>query len=269
MAGKSRRNPVTDEQILESYAQTHSVFVTARALGVGATTAHRVLVRHGVQRDGLREWRENATKFRGQEQKIKEAYETGLTYEQLKRLFGDASIYAYKQALKRAGTVLRENPAPLAKEGEIETIRSMNAAGIGQVPISLALGRSQSFVSRAMKRNSIEPLSNSMKGATHPGWKGGRYKDGSGYIRAWVSDDDPHAMGMRLTEGYVLEHRLVMARKLGRPLLRSETVHHINGDRLDNRPENLELRQGKHGKHVAMCCLDCGSRNIGHVGLEK
>lgn len=67
-------------------------------------------------------------------------------------------------------------------------------------------------------------------------WKGGRARHKAGYVMIRVPD---HPRAGRA--GYVFEHILVMEDVVGRHLVDGENVHHRNGVKDDNRPENLEL----------------------------
>ena len=98
------------------------------------------------------------------------------------------------------------------------------------------------------------------------GWKGGRHVNSLGYVEVWVSPDDP-LVKVQNARRYALEHRVVMARHLGRTLRSDESVHHIDGDRQNNKIENLQLRSAHHGPGQVQVCGDCGSINISHQPL--
>lgn len=77
-------------------------------------------------------------------------------------------------------------------------------------------------------------------GTKHPRWKGGRKIDNRGYIIVAISQSNVY-YPMSHRSGTVQEHRLVVAKSLGRCLESWEVVHHKNGVKTDNRIENLEL----------------------------
>lgn len=78
------------------------------------------------------------------------------------------------------------------------------------------------------------------RGPMSTNWKGGTHLT-KGYRMVMVTEPELTTFATMIAKGYVPEHRLVMARSIGRPLLTSEVVHHRNGVKADNRIENLEL----------------------------
>lgn len=201
-------------------------------------------------------------------------YEAGESYVEIARSLG-VSRGAIAKAVRRFGGTPRirgESRTPQVERRQL-IVRERYEAGESLAAIAADIGISfttaRTYLIRAggqtrtMGGFAAKPL----RGPDHPHWTGGRHENGEGYFLTWVADDHPMA-GMR-PKGtmYVFEHRLVMAEHIGRPLRRGETVHHINGDRTDNRIENLELHARDHGVGVAMRCSDCGSTNITPVGL--
>lgn len=96
-------------------------------------------------------------------------------------------------------------------------------------------------VPRYLNHHSVRVV-NHMRGRYGPAsthYKGGRNKTPTGYINILVGSEGGRPI-------YVLEHRLVMEKVLGRKLRKGESVHHKNGLRDDNRPSNLELWRSNH-----------------------
>lgn len=117
----------------------------------------------------------------------------------------------------------------------VDSIRRMiEVDNLQHWKIAEALGISISAVERIAKRNGMKTQRTGPRsGSGHTNWKGGRVNV-AGY---WYVYLPTHPFSTQA--GRVAEHRLVMESKLGRYLLRSEVVHHIDGNPRNNDPGNL------------------------------
>jgi transcriptional regulator with XRE-family HTH domain len=198
------------------------------------------------------------------ELKVIDKYKEGLSLEAVGKLF-NVNFVTIRNILKGNKIERRKqgNKHKLFDEEFTKKIIDLYNGGLSQEKIAAQLHTSQTKISRLLQFNGI--YSGVRRGELHHAWQGGKHTR-NGYVFVSIKKESPYS-SMAISNGYVMEHRLVMAQHLKRPLTKNETVHHINGDTKDNRIENLQLRHGKHGKHQVFVCCECGSHNVKSTNL--
>lgn len=119
------------------------------------------------------------------------------------------------------------------------------ACGCGvQIPSFDKKGRKRYYKKGHHNRHTLKKWHGKFREA-HPSWKGGRIINSCGYIMIYQQNHPYKNAG-----GYVSEHRLIMEQFLGRYLTPDENIHHKNGNRQDNRIDNLQLlNRSEHTRH--------------------
>lgn len=253
-------------EVVRLFHQGMGVNRIARKMGTKNDTISATLREAGV-----------ATRFGGQQRRFKgdqvkvliEEYQAGVTVSELVRRHGGTRA-GIRDTLRREGVeiLLYNHKQKFWTEERVAWLRDQYESGRSQTNIAEEIGYTQTQISRVLRQFGIIRPTHQARGSDHGAWKGGRTVDGNGYARVLVPDDEKPLNGIPMAGNYMLEHRYVMAKALGRPLLSTESVHHVNGNKVDNRLENLQLRQGQHGAGIRVQCLDCGSHNVEAVPLS-
>ena len=143
---------------------------------------------------------------------ILQLFSEGNTYEEIARYIGHSG--------KRVKNYLVRNNLPLRTRGEAMKLTRQKHPSAFQ----------------------LKP----MRGKDNPHWKGGRVISSSGYIFTVYPE---HCRAD--SKGYVFEHILVWERVHNKPLPKGWVIHHLNGIKSDNRPENLvAMSRSRHANYI-------------------
>lgn len=83
-------------------------------------------------------------------------------------------------------------------------------------------------------------------GSNNPKWRGGKIKLGGNRYAVYAPT---HPYANLFGGSHILEYRLIAEKKIGRYLLLSEIVHHIDGNVMNNHPDNLDvMTQSEHAR---------------------
>ena len=132
----------------------------------------------------------------------------------------------------------------MPKEGDIIKAKDLGKRYRGNFiwAICISCGKGRWIQGDNRKPRSLRCRScNARLGREHKGnWRGGKAIQRGRYMVIRVDKDSPY-YPMTDNDSYILEHRLVMAKHLGRCLKSWEIIHHKNHIKTDNRIENLQL----------------------------
>lgn len=147
---------------------------------------------------------------------------------------------------------------------EAERLLELARSGKRSFEIAEELHKSPKAIQKAFVRFGFPRLHNicPLKGSDNHLWNGGVHIDKNGY-RLLRCPNHPYANRL----GYVREHRLVVEAHLGRYLLPSEVVHHIDGDHTNNDIGNLEVFSSN-GEHLR-ATLAGVPHNVSQAGRRK
>lgn len=139
---------------------------------------------------------------------------------------------------------LREDIPRLYLEEKLSTPQIAKMVGLSVGAVGSIL-KSRGIKLRTPKEGVAVRFPNGAFGEQASNWRGGRRIAGhKGYVRVYAPEH-PNAVSKS-----VFEHTLVAEQKIGRYLAKDEVVHHINGKKDDNRPENLEVcKRSEHVHH--------------------
>ena len=179
-------------------------------------------------------------------EEVRRLYEQeGMSARELAPLAGVA-LQTVQRRLARAGVHIRDWHEKTARTREKISaaqhrkvdearLRDLHVQGMSCQEMAEVFGCGDEAVRRALIRLGLPRLAPQARPERNVFWRGGYAVDEEGYILVHMPDH-PDASG-----GYVRQHRLVMAEKLGRPLAPGEVVDHRNRDTSDNDPGNLRL----------------------------